>query len=324
MSEKKTRSLRRYIVRADKIPSPEEYEENMAALCGLPLDEVEYDPDSGVLWYQGRFDPKTCLILEPYPLGQSDVKWGPKRKRVKTIRHPLKNFADLAVLTRAWRKPIYKNLRYLYVKDGVIVEYVRVTGHGPMNASPSAGAPMKAVKHVEERLVALGASSLFMVHNYDAGFAPPSEMERELAIAFSETVPRLKAHIIINPGWFGLITLKGIAILRVLPDADVDIPGANPALPRTCVIRDDALPKLAAWTKALTQRETPVLISFMDKVGLRGLREINLGDIDKWNQVVDIMALDDDCDEDPSVCDERNKALEVAWPLLCYAGFYKI
>jgi len=69
-----------------------------------------------------------------------------------------------------------------------------------------------------------------MVQNYDAGYAPPSVTERELAAAFSEKVPELKAHIIKNPGWFGLITLKRIAISRVLPDSDIDIPGANLAL----------------------------------------------------------------------------------------------
>jgi hypothetical protein len=86
------------------------------------------------------------------------------------------------------------------------------------------------------------------------------------------------------------------------------------SLPRTFVISIDAEPKIAAWPEALTERDSPVLIGIRDETGLGKLGEISPGSIDKWNEIVDIMAQEPDEDDDLAF-KEREKALEVAGPL---------
>ncbi len=229
------------ILKGRQTLTPEEYGEWVAAVHNLPSDEVEYDPDTDLVWYKAKVDednpgpefPELMLICDP--------PWKPKSKRIRTIGHPLRNFADLGVLTRAWRKPTYKNLRYLYIKDGVIVEYEGVKRRGG-SATFLDGSPLKTIMHIKERIVALGADSLFVVHNHPSKFTPlerfemtikdftsgrvrkratenptPSKLDRTLAILLAK-VPELKGHIVVHPVWFGLITLEGLAILRKLPD----------------------------------------------------------------------------------------------------------
>ena len=224
------------------------------------------------------------------------------------------SFADLAVLTRAWRKPIYKNIRYLYVKDGVIVEYERVGRRLPANALSLAGDLREAAKHIKKRLAALGADSFFMVHNQYYVYSTPSAVDGKLAILGK--APGIKGHVVLNPCYFGLITIKGIAILRVLPD--MDLPRADPVtgtrLNLTAAM-DYPVSTIAHWAKALTRRRRPVVVSMRDDTVLRELQEISLDKIDTWNQLMDILAKrDDPAFECPS--------LDVAGPLSKYGAWH--
>ena len=222
-----------------------------------PPDEVEYDPETDIIWQKPKFDWATGW---PDQLPDWNPAWKPKRKPVKTMGHSLRSFADLAVLTRAWRKPIYKNIRYLYVKDGVIVEYERVRRRLPANALSLAGDLREAAKAYKERLAALGADSFFMVHNQYYVYSTPSAVDRKLAAVLGKA-PGIKGHIVLNPYSFGLITVKGIAILRVLPD--MGLPRADPVTGAHLSIAaamDYPVSTIAHWAKALTQRKKPVVV----------------------------------------------------------------
>jgi hypothetical protein len=305
------------ILKGRQTLSPKEYGEWIAAVHDLPPDEVEYDPETDLIWHKRKFDwdhPRTgCpdLLHDPRPT------WKPKRKPVKTMGHPLRNFADLAVLTRAWRKPIYKNMLYLYVKDGVIVEYERTRHRVPANALSLAGDPQNALKHIRESIARLGADSFFIVHNQYYVYSTPSAVDRKLAAVLGKA-PGLKGHIILKPCWFGLITIKGIGILRVLPD--IGIPYADPvtdAYLNATAAMDYQVSTIAHWANALTKRKRPVLVSIRDDTVLRELQEISLDKIDTWNQLVDIMAKDNDpAFEGPS--------LDETGPLLRYGGRYHL
>jgi hypothetical protein len=65
------------------------------------------------------------------------------------------------------------------------------------------------------------------------------------------------------------------------------------------------------------------LIGIRDETGLGKLGEISLGDIDRWNEIVDIMAQEPDEDNDLAF-KEREKALEAARPLLRHGGFVEL
>ena len=302
------------ILKGRQTLTPKEYGEWIAAVHGRPPDEVAYDPETDIIWQKRKFDWATGW---PDRLPDSNPAWKPKRKPVKTMGHSLRSFADLAVLTRAWRKPIFKNIRYLYVKDGVIVGYERARHCVPANALFMAGDPGKALKHIKARIAGLGADSFFMVHNQYYVYSTPSAVDRKLAAILSKA-PGLKGHIILNPCCFGLITIKGIAILRVLPD--IGIPCTDPvtgAYLNATAAMDYPVLTIAHWAKALTRRKRPVLISIRDETVLSELQEISLDRIDTWNQLVDIMAKG----EDPAF---EGSSLDEAGPLLKHGGRYYI
>ncbi len=294
--------------------SPKEYGEWIAAVHNLPPDEVEYDPETNLIWHKRKFNWE-CPATGAYPDSLHDPRptWKPKRKPARTMGHPLRSFADLAVITRAWRKPIYKNLRYLYVKDAVIVGYERARRRVSANALSPVADPGKALKHIKERIAELGADSFFMVHNQYYVYATPSASDRKLAAILGKA-PGLKGHIVLNPYSFSLITIKGIGILRVLPD--IRTPHADPVTGARFSI-SDALSypifTIAHWAKALTRRKRPVVIDIRDETVLRELQEISLDKIDTWNRLVDMMAND----EDPAL---EGLSLDDAGPLLRYGG----
>jgi hypothetical protein len=289
----------------------------MAERRGLfKQDGVEYDPESGVLWSKGTFDLKTgslTSLIETIRLGRLD----PLRQPVETMGHPLRSFADLAVLTRAWRKPIYKNIWYLYVKDGLIVGHERARRRAPANALSPAADPGEALKHINERIAELGADSFFMVHNRYYVYSTPSAVAKKLAAVLAEA-PGLKGHIVLNPYSFGLITVKGIGILRVLPDIG---PPRDDPVTGTRLSISDALryPILTIdhWARALTRRKRPVLIKIREETVLSELQEISLEKIDTWNQLVHMTAKG----EDPAF---ERPSRDEAGPLLSHGGFYHL
>jgi hypothetical protein len=212
---------------------------------------------------------------------------------------------------------MYKNIRYLYVKDGVIVEYERARRRAQANALSLAEVPWKELKHVKERIAALAADSFFMVHNYRSACFTPSKTDKELAALFSK-VPELKGYIIINPNWFGLIIAKGVGILRVLPfmPPPPNAPVSEAYLTPTRIMDLEVL-EIAAWTSTVTKRKKkPVIFSLSEEATLRDLQKISLDKIDTWNRLADKMA--------ERIADRsgRRPSLDEAGPLLRHGGRY--
>ena len=72
---------------------------------------------------------------------------------------------------------------------------------------------------------------------------------------------------------------------------------------------------IAHWSKALTRRRRPLLVSIRDEIVLRELQEISLDKIDTWNQLMDILAKRDD----PAF---ECPPLDQAGPLSKYGAWY--
>ena len=281
------------LLRGRQTLTPDEYALWVAAVHGHLPEEVKYDPDTDILWYERRFDWDDPATGCSTPLYDTNPAWKPKRKRLKTKGHSIKSFADLALLTRAWRKPKYKRLRYLYVKDGVIIEYESVKRCAASSALPLTEDPLELeeVNHIKERIAALGADSFFMVHNKYYVHPVPSEVDRKLASTLGQVL-ELRGHIVLSPCWFGLIVSKGLAILRLL--ADMNIPNSHPvtgAYLNVTAATSFQVSTISNWAKALTKRRRPVVFSIWERTILRELEEISLDRIDTWNRLVGKIAM---------------------------------
>ena len=291
--------------------SEDEYKEKLAASYGLAPEDIVLDPETGIVWYKARFDPKTRELINPMRLRQPeggffcrdgkfdpntgspidtnvllrlDFMWKPQGKPAKIIGPPLRSLADLAALAWTWRKPRYKKLRHVYVDDGSIVDYEGATRRAQAIAFGLVGYTREGLEHIKDRIAEVRADSVFMVHNCpSADYAPPS-IDRDL-VALCLGIPELKAHVIIYPASFDLISVKGIFIVRVMPDIPGRRPGSRFSYMRFSRLR--ASPELAAWANALTGRRNYSVVSLCEKKAARVLDELRLSDINVWGTYIE-------------------------------------
>jgi hypothetical protein len=218
---------------------------------------------------------------------------GIAKRPVEVISLPVNSHADLAVLAQGWRNPNYEELRYVYMRQGIIVDHEGVTCRLPMMSKAFLGDRLEGIKHIKERIAALGADSLHLVHNHSAGHLKPSGEDLNLTVSIGMEVPEMKGHIIINSGEYIFIDPKGeykLYRLPGLPKKWVD-PILTPSVPHKMLNKRFMPPgDIAAWTKALTgERNKPLIVYLSPGFKVRGLHEINPGGTWDWNQLADVM-----------------------------------
>jgi hypothetical protein len=118
------------------------------------------------------------------------------------------------------------------------------------------------VRHIKDRIVELGANSVFMIHNCPSEDCAPPSIGSDLVALCREMVPELKAHIIVYPASFDLISVRGMDILRVPANMPKKPPGPLPPEPQLTIFSPLAESSiLAAWANALTGRKMYSVIS---------------------------------------------------------------
>ena len=216
-----------------------------------------------------------------------------KKIAVEIIGLPVKSYADLAVLAQGWRNPNYEELRYVYIRDGIIVDHEGVTCRLPMMSHAFLGDPVEGIKHIKERIAALGADSLYLVHNHSSGNLEASGADLDLTLTIVNQVPEMKGHIIINSGKYAFIDPKGEVKpydLPNLPEKWID-PILTPSVPHEMLDKEFRPPgNIAVWAKVLTaERNRPLIVYLDPKFKVRGLQEINPGGTLDWKQLADAM-----------------------------------
>jgi hypothetical protein len=224
---------------------------------------------------------------DPPLLSNEKPSWKSK-KPACIIGQSLKNFDDLIGCVHGWQNPEYEKLRYVYIKDSVIVDSEGVTCRRTAGKDALIEDTREGIKHMKEHIAALDADSVFMIHNHPSGDSTPVATDRDLAISLGKMVPELRAHIVINSGWFGLITLDGLAILCILPDSPSD--SFYPLLTSfSHGMLYDSSTEIAAWARALTaKRKKPLIIWLSCELSVFDLQQLDLGEIDRWNQLASI------------------------------------
>ncbi len=203
-----------------------------------------------------------------------------ERQPVQIIGQQVKSFADVADLAQGWRNPNYEELRYIYLKNGVVVDHEGVTCRLPGSTSYYTGNAHDYLAHLKDRAKVLGADQIYILHNHPTGNPKPSAADIEVTRYLCKAVPEIVGHVVINSGKFSIIGPAGqfeILPLENLPDEWKD-PILQPSKPHEA-LNDQAnsSQKIAGWAKALTKdRGLPVLIYLGAGLQIRGLQEISV------------------------------------------------
>ncbi|GEM_PF-1715490 len=285
--------------------------------------------DSGIL--NGTDPPNTEYTTRGKTFPEIDLEI--EKKPVEMIGLQMTDHHSLARLAQVWRNPNYEELRYVYVKDGIIVDHEGVTCRLPMMSSAFLGDPSAGIWHIKERIAALGADSIFAVHNHPEDGLKPSVQDLELTVFIASRVPEMKGHIIINARKYAFIDPKGeneIYDLPDLPEEWID-PILTPSVPHEMLNKEFVAPwDIAAWAKALTvERNKPLIVYLCSVFKVRGLQEINPGGNRDWKQLTDIMPkklLDFGSTHAVLILPERSRGymLEIAESLVRQGAFYDV
>jgi len=215
------------------------------------------------------------------------------RRPVEILGLPIKCYVDFVLLAQQWRNPNYEELRYVYLKDNVIVDHEGITCRHPLSVDPFMVNRWAGVAHMQERIAALGADTVLMAHNHNVGDPTPSESDRILTNFLKERIPELREHIVINSGFYAIVTPSGEHLIYRLPNIPNDWtdPLFTPSVPHEILgTLLDTTRKLAGWAKALTaERNRPVIIYTSINNTVRGLQEISPGGTRSWKQLADII-----------------------------------
>ena len=205
-----------------------------------------------------------------------------ERQPVQIIGQPIKSFADVADLAQGWRNPNYEELRYIYVKNGVVVDHEGVTCRLPGSTSYYTGNVHDYVAHLKDRAKALDADQIYSLHNHPTGDPKPSAADIQVTRYLCDEIPEMVGHVVINSGKFSIVGPDGqveILPLENLPDGWKD-PILQPSKPHEALNEQvNSTQKIAGWAKALTKdRGLPCVdISWSRVAGPRPSGNIGLG-----------------------------------------------
>ena len=97
-------------------------------------DELGMDPETGLLLYKGKFDPETGTIMEPQLLFNSRPSASAenhleivRKKPLEAIGQSQSSDDGVFSIYRNWRNPKYMELRYVFVRDNIGVDYEGVS-----------------------------------------------------------------------------------------------------------------------------------------------------------------------------------------------------
>ena len=217
-----------------------------------------------------------------------------ERGPVDVIGQEVNSYAELADLAQIWRNPQYEEFRYVFVKDGIVVDHEGVTCRLPGSTKAFLSDYPRGIAHLKERILLTGADSVYLVHNHPSGEPSPSSADVKLTVQLSQMIPEIRGHVVINSGTYATITYdyaaKGSFIqvkeLEGLPPDWVD-PLLTPSVPHkalghTIENGDEA----AQWSKALTsERGRPVLFYLSPRNHIRGLQEVHIEHVDAWSDL---------------------------------------
>jgi hypothetical protein len=203
-----------------------------------------------------------------------------EKKPVNIIGLSVRSYVDMAVLAQGWRNPYYEELRYVFIKDGIIVDHEGVTCKHPACTGYYLDDFDEYIEHLLERIRVLGATDIYIVHNHPSGNPEPSIGDYSVTNDIALYIPQCRGHIIINSKKYGYINaVSSRGVIKRLPNIPrgwID-PILQPSIPHELLGREsDTIDHIAAWVKSLTiDRDMPLLVYIDTYLTVRGLQEVH-------------------------------------------------
>ena len=252
----------------------------------LRRGEVALDTETGLLMYRGKFDRETGTIMEPQLLFNSSPSVPfevpsktPEKRRVEATP-TTSGYGYSPLLQPGWRNPKYQALRYVYIKNYIIVDHEGVSCGTPGATRICLGNPDEYMLYMRDHIKRLGADTVYMIHNHCAGDPTPSEADIAATAYVFSNIPQLVGHIIINSGKYAFIVPDGSAHtvypLPNLPPGWTD-PILTPTVDHYLLGRAaKTMNQIAVWAKAMMENNGVYFLIYLDdRLRVRGMQTTN-------------------------------------------------
>jgi len=118
---------------------------------------------------------------------------------------------ELATLAQVWRDPRWETMRYVFVKDGIVVGHSGFSQRLPGQASLFNVDNQQGVNWLQEKMSNTGADGYWMLHNHPSGDPKPSMADLDSTSYLNEAVPGLKGHVVIDSNKYASIPADNVA-----------------------------------------------------------------------------------------------------------------
>jgi hypothetical protein len=153
-------------------------------------------------------------------LGNKIAKDFQDRSKTNLIGQKVDGLDDLAVIGQIFRNPNFETNRYIFVKDGKIVNITGVTSRLPGSSALFLGKNTEykaGIDQIKGMMEKSGADGFYMLHNHPSGNAKPSYLDVDVTQHIASEFPgQFNGHVVIDHDTYGLIE-NGKTAVKLLP-----------------------------------------------------------------------------------------------------------
>ncbi|MDH5298574.1 MAG: hypothetical protein OEV91_06105, partial [Desulfobulbaceae bacterium] len=176
-----------------------------------------------------RAERETSEYLRGLPgtiLGNSIAKSFRDQSKVDLIGQRVESLDDLAIIGQIFRNPSFETNRYVFVKEGKVVNITGVTSRLPGSSAVFSGGAtlIDGIAQIQKLGEKAGADGFYLLHNHPSGNPTPSAQDKEATIAIAAELPDLfLGHVVINHNSYA--TIHGFDVqVKPLPASIAESP----------------------------------------------------------------------------------------------------
>lgn len=137
-------------------------------------------------------------------IGESIVGRYKAEGGIRYIGEKVETPEKLAALMQAYRNPLFETMRFMYIKEGKVIDAESYSSHLPNYAVlPFKGE--ECAEHINGRIRELDADGYYLVHNHPSGDPQPSIVDRQLTYQIAQHTLGYLGHIITNHVRYALL-----------------------------------------------------------------------------------------------------------------------